>query len=576
MTQPRQETRTFGMHPNLLMDVIRKQAGSISKALLEAVMNSGDAGATRCEIEIDADRFSIRDDGRGFQNEAEITAHFETFGTPHEEGDAVWGRYRMGRGQLMSFGRNKWASNVFRMEVDVKNRGLDYDLHVVDAKHAVAGCQIEVELYEPLLPSDLDRTLREFKDMAAWVSIPVIVNGKILSTDPATASWDIVDEDAYIRIASSRATLDVYNLGVLVTRMPAHTYGVGGVVVSRKRLDVNFARNDVQRSCPVFRRIAKHLQAHANQQNATKARLTDAERQNLADQAVAGEFDRKTLPELKLITDVAGRQHKISVLNQFNSGSPGRFGSQVVIAPRGDQLAETAQQRGLCLAISQETLERFDAANGRELLERLGAAMDRAWGHGYFSRGYAQIPVVSRDSLSDVISDNHVLLKARELKPTEKLMLETLTYSNHYIASAVSRSPLVAHSGMRKLVLGVSETALAWTDGSSFIAFDRTYVAQQMKRGYAGAYQLALTLLHEYLHDSADTESHIHDHAFYEAYHELSGDHDSDPVGRAAEAIAKRFAFVLQKEGRKPSSAYLKTTDHNATIERTRDRLDLD
>ena len=41
-----QETLQFVMHPKLLYDVILRQAGSLSKAVLEGIQNSIDAGAT--------------------------------------------------------------------------------------------------------------------------------------------------------------------------------------------------------------------------------------------------------------------------------------------------------------------------------------------------------------------------------------------------------------------------------------------------------------------------------------------------------------------------------------------------
>jgi hypothetical protein len=44
------ERRGLRMHPRLLWDVITRQSGTIGKAILEGVMNSIDAGATKCEI----------------------------------------------------------------------------------------------------------------------------------------------------------------------------------------------------------------------------------------------------------------------------------------------------------------------------------------------------------------------------------------------------------------------------------------------------------------------------------------------------------------------------------------------
>jgi hypothetical protein len=43
----------FKMHPKLLLDVIQRQAGTLSKAILEGVMNAVDAGATHGAITLD-------------------------------------------------------------------------------------------------------------------------------------------------------------------------------------------------------------------------------------------------------------------------------------------------------------------------------------------------------------------------------------------------------------------------------------------------------------------------------------------------------------------------------------------
>lgn len=86
---PQGENRSFRMHPALLWSVIQSQAGTPEKALLEAVMNAVDAGATFCEVKVDELGYSVRDDGRGFQSRNEIEDFFETFGTPHKEGDAT-------------------------------------------------------------------------------------------------------------------------------------------------------------------------------------------------------------------------------------------------------------------------------------------------------------------------------------------------------------------------------------------------------------------------------------------------------------------------------------------------------
>lgn len=152
------QSRRLTIHPAMIYDVIARQSGTVSKAIMEGVMNSGDAGATRCDVTITDTEYFVTDDGKGFRDQAEIVSFFETFGTPHSEGDATFGRYRIGRGQGFSFGVNQWLTGCFDMRVDIKGRGLDYDLSV-HPEPIFDGCCINVTLYDRLSPGDLAATI---------------------------------------------------------------------------------------------------------------------------------------------------------------------------------------------------------------------------------------------------------------------------------------------------------------------------------------------------------------------------------------------------------------------------------
>jgi len=145
------ELRRFKMHPKLLMDVIRRQAGTLGKAIVEGVQNSIDAQATGVDITTERGRVVISDDGGGFPSRDEIEKFFEVFGQPHDASERkVYGTFRMGRGQMFAFGRNQWRSGQFAMEVDIEKFGLDYQLHA--GLEAAPGCRIEIALYEPSIP----------------------------------------------------------------------------------------------------------------------------------------------------------------------------------------------------------------------------------------------------------------------------------------------------------------------------------------------------------------------------------------------------------------------------------------
>ena len=87
------ETRKFKMHEGLIHTIIYKQARTLDKSIMELVMNSIDAGATKVDITVDVpkNKFIIKDNGKGFQTDDEIDNFFEMLGTPHRSGDSQFG-----------------------------------------------------------------------------------------------------------------------------------------------------------------------------------------------------------------------------------------------------------------------------------------------------------------------------------------------------------------------------------------------------------------------------------------------------------------------------------------------------
>lgn len=83
--------KEFGVHPAIIYSIIAKQASGLPKAMLELAMNSVDANATKIDITIDQNGFTFADNGKGFKDAEEVESYFGTFGTPHEESDAVYG-----------------------------------------------------------------------------------------------------------------------------------------------------------------------------------------------------------------------------------------------------------------------------------------------------------------------------------------------------------------------------------------------------------------------------------------------------------------------------------------------------
>jgi hypothetical protein len=572
-TTPKVEKRRFGMHANLLYDVITKQAGTLQKAILEGVMNGVDAGASRIDITLDMERLTISDDGKGFVGRREIEDFFETFGTPHKEGDATYGRFRMGRGQLMAFGRNTWRTNQYRMEVDIKAKGLDYDLYGADdeidvptadatdgeaqrtlgfdapATERVKGCSIEVILYDRLLPSKKDEVEREIKEWVCWVDVPVHLNGVLISEDPAKAKWTVTTDDAYFKLSSTRTTMSVYNLGVLVMRADASRYGIGGTVVSRKRLDVNFARNDVQDTCDVFKRIKSELRKHSDKETSTKRKLTEAQKTHLAHRIVACDIGWAEASQAAIFTDVDGKGFNLEGFRTKTYRT-----DEIIAAPRSDRTAVKVQQQGMAIAVANETLERFGVKTMAELIPLLVAYCrsrqgdpSTSWTARYFGDSLEKLKVKTLDDYRHLVDETFETLDPKKLTANRRMLLRTAEKGGYVIARELDKAS-------RRMLPGRSEVAHAWTDGVKAIWIE-TDSLKLLSLGYQGCTRFASLLLHEYMHDGPDTETHEHDAEFYENFHNAVL--DTDVVGKAATAMMKHMAELARREGNKPTDSVL-------------------
>lgn len=523
------ESRNFTVHKNILFSVMQSQAGTLGKALLEGVMNSIDAGATSCSVVLEPTRFSVQDNGRGIQTKDEIINWFEQFGTPHEQGDAVYGRFRMGRGQLMAFGVNKWRTSTFEMKVDIRNQGLDYLLG--EKLKPVKGCRIDVELYEPLTHSGLDEVQREFADLVRFAQIPVRLNGKVVSKPPALASWDMETDDAYVK-TSRHGDMLVYNLGVLVRAYPQYVFGCGGFIVSKLPLEVNFARNDViTHRCQVWQRIHKTLRAVNMAKVAAKSTLTADEREFLARQWAFEELPyelRSRMHHVKLFTDVLGRHHSLADIMQ---GPPVTVANEQQARVGGRLHREQAY-----FVLSKATLARFRVYD----LDTLADKLEDVSG--------IRLTLAADEfaTLAQGYGETYKALGDENLAPVELAVLQALraTHDKFFMWA----SGALKCTQQRELLAGESDVAEAWTDGQKRITLERRQLERAARRGVAGFFELMLTLVHEYCHDDADLESHEHDLVFYNKHHDALQYRSGKLHALTTEAHAK-FMRLAKKSG---------------------------
>lgn len=496
------QREAFTMDPNLLVSVIRSQAGTLTKALLEGVMNSLDAGATRVDITLDTHSFSIADNGRGFASEEEVRLWFGRFGTPHQAGDAQYGRFRMGRGQLFSHAASVWTSNRFRLSVDINRQGLTYATESL--AEPVRGCRIEATLYEPLSAATLAETLTELKKYVAFAPRPVHVNGALYGASPARLkNWTSETEDAWVRLTPDSEELLVYNQGMFVCAFPSWKVGMGGVVVSKRALEVNFARNAVmERSCPVWARIRAWLEQLVFAKLANASRLADGERAFLARRiGQATGRGLELLRNAKVLTEPSGRHVPLTVLREVHT---------LVHVPRATPLACQVHGNGV-FVVTDRVIERFGAYSFEDFVERLRQAPD-------VLHPQMQVQTASAAMQEQGLGETTGL--AREaLSRRQQAAFIALAFLNRELSERLQRGGLSEASRELLVARQKRDSAIAWTDGRSYITANVRSL-KFFEKGLDGVSRWTYVLLHEYMHDTDDSESHDHSEVFLAKFHD--------------------------------------------------------
>jgi hypothetical protein len=531
------ERRHLNMHKKLLLDVIKRQAGTLHKAILEGIMNGIEAGATRVDISYLASpkpTLRITDNGKGIATVEAIEQFFETFGTPHDESEGkIWAQFRMGRGQLFSFGSNVWRTGTFRMLVDIEANGLSYDL--TQNLAPVNGCDIEIALYkDPIADKQypsLEALERAIREQIEFMATPIYFNGKRLNRDPKGLKWTHQDDDAYYLFGVGNG-LTIYNIGAYVLTKQTYQVGVTGVVVSKKQLKVNFARNDIQSDCEVYRRIRKVIDANRRDKaRNTRNVLTQAERVAMLTDLIDGGVKYEDIKGLSLLKTTSGRNIKIGDI--CKNGLPWAF------APANDMKADKVMQhkRGICL--DRELLGCLDY-NG-EPKEFFNWLLRRAWESDWERdremKKWAVVPNLYRtfDQLSASIRDGFRILAPSELTAKEKVLLRLL--NDRKFCSWKNRV----------VNIGLSEVAAAWTDGQSYIAIDRHWLDGIYYNSTTGAAKLINVMVHEMAHDTDSSNTHVHGEEFYREFHDICLG-DAPPQALIADFYKRLNASKIAKQ----------------------------
>ena len=450
------------MNNKLLFDVITRQAGSIEKAWLEIVQNAIDAKATEVLFRITTERFTASDNGKGMDKQ-EIVTYFEEFGNSSKQ-DSDLGEFGMGRGQIFAQGKTNWNTQNYRMIVDVKNKGLEYEL--IEEKENKQGTSITCHTYNRI--RFLEKKIERFAEWIKYVEINVWVNGVQFNkklTMPIRRDYGLIELTDGDRI-------EVYNRGIFVKD---DVLGSGAILVSTKNLKVNFARNDIMDDCPIYNTLLQE----------TKEMIADKlkGKQNLSSD------DRKTI--LNLIKE----NKKWGVV----------FADKKVILTANNNF------------ISLNDVEQSDSvyfSDGKNQYED-----DLLIESGYtILKNIPSIRGIMNDifGIMNVGNYQELVQNFRYVIQKEVNEQDLVEQEQHYWDITKKLNLNLKGVVVRKLRITKNMVANANTDGKNFITINYNNI-----KNFDYGYVLWL-LLHEYSHENNTENTDEHGYEFYEKFYGLS------------------------------------------------------
>ncbi|MEO9849220.1 MAG: ATP-binding protein [Reichenbachiella sp.] len=522
------ETLEFAVDRNIINHVISSQSSRPEDAIKELIQNSMDAGATLCVIELDKEGFTVEDNGKGFSSKKEVTEYFGKFGTPHTECDEQrFGRFRMGRGQIMNLASTKWRSNKFKMTVDIKKNGLEYELAKED--ELANGCSITGRWYESIC-NDTYNTLEHIQSRIKHSSkylyqLEVYLNEQLISL-PQDAIWDIETDDFYYKEVQSNHRLSVYNLGIRVDDFHADGFDdLKGVIVSKKHLTLNTSRDQVLSDCPVWKNIGIELRKF-NPIEVKKGNLTHNEIGNFISNIYNG-----VVPWSKLYDVKCFLSHNNS--KRFTFKQLVEFSNFWTLEPtkkddRSTIIADKLLQQKKAVVLSYVPFYEINHYHGIEATQEFMNSfykyiekdihLDSDTREHYLKffhkfKDYWQLRKMVANQDSSLLEDD-------QLTKTELIAIKAFRSTVSYCSNNIKRytSNIIRSALNRKIFVGESENKLGWTDGSSFIAIERKLLGQ-MNKGIYGCEKVVSIYFHELCHQLDNTEEHSLE--FYEGFHNL-------------------------------------------------------
>ena len=486
-----EERIKFVADDNLLRQVITDQAGEWKKGILELIQNAYDSlvmkGKVTPQTSIDitastdedgVSKLVVEDNGCGWgDSKEEVIRNMQIFGNSiKKELENTIGEKGMGRGQAFAMIYDM-SREEFIGDIVIETRGWRiYDIQLSDLSFSIEKAKKVGD--EPVKYAGTRWTItssyRQFNEDEIYeyieenIMIPVTIklNGSAISKKTKGKRFE-TDLATYI-IVQGKGGFQVYDRGLKVKFEKLG--GIGGIIITKIPLKLNFARNDVLSSDPHYDEIiAKGYECVADYIEDSRGAFNDAKRVAMKgliakDSSYIWQFEHEQIVKTaqgKFITpyDIMDRK--------------------VYIAEEGNRLADDiCQMGGIVLADGYGEMARKYNAVTERLEDSTDSIVERAKRNRYRVYGDDDLPITDR-------------------------MRECMGWLRELDCG-------------RQLYFGKHNSWVAWTNGRSEIWFNIKHFKKWCKaKTKAGFYLKALpTFAHEMAHTDDNRETDFHGYGF--------------------------------------------------------------
>ena len=501
--------------------LIEDQMADLTDAIREAVQNGVDSpGSERVLVSVTPERTVVCDDGTGVDlGSDEGTRDLSVLGagTKARADDTTLGEWGIGTGAIIAKGAVRIWSGQHALCFDYQDQRATRPFAdvagregvVVETEHAFDGVCVSIDHYTGEVPDPesyrwrriIERLRERFAYLTFLTDVAVVVNGEPVDRGhPFAAVADSrvhvtrETDDAYLALEHAPDHgLDVYSNGLFVTT--DHDVGVGGVIVSKGNLTLNFARTAIQSGCKRWGRIQETIAAA---------------RRDLYDQVNDDALDGQTrakMAELLVSDETLRERWRDRDLFQLVTATPVSL-ARIQAAP------QIACQEG--------------ASHGADaLVERGAIVLDTT------DPATKRLASAARDSETDLALPSRfdVATRAEEAGVWQGYRrladTELSTRQARYLLFARALADAI---GIDRQIHWGEATADAWTDGRTRIVLTDSAVTNTKRAVWT--HDLFLTLCHEAAHDRSDKRRTAHGRRFESQFRELI----EDPEVRAAYA----------------------------------------